>query len=214
MNLSDSPSVAVARYAFIGAVCCSLALSAAAQIPNVQGQPAPAGQNPAPAAVALPTGYAIGVDDLLTVSFWQDKELSAEVVVRPDGKISLPLLGDVAAVGLTPEQLSTVVEKAASKFITEPDATVIVREVRSRKVFVVGEVVRPGVVLLNAEMNVLQVLASVGGLLEFADKSDLTIVRTENGQERRFKFNYSEVLRGRRMGQNIPMQPGDTILVH
>jgi polysaccharide export outer membrane protein len=156
----------------------------------------------------------IGVDDLLTVSFWRDSEHSADVVVRPDGKISLPLLNDIEAAGLTPEELAKVAEKAASKFITDPVATVIIREVRSRKVYVVGEVVKPGVVTLNDEMNVLQALASVGGPLEFADKEDITIVRKENGQERRFRFNYNEVLRGRRMQQNIVLQPGDTILVH
>ena len=196
----------------VGAGCCALLVTVAdvGAGPSAQTDR----QGPAVQEVPLPPGYVIGVDDLLTVSFWRDEELSAEVVVRPDGKISLPLLDDVSALGLTPEELSAVVEEAASKFITEPDATVIVREVRSRKVFVVGEVARPGVVPLNADMNVLQVLASVGGLLEFADKNDITIVRTENGRERRIKFNYNDVLRGQRVEQNILVKPGDTILVH
>jgi len=170
--------------------------------------------NPAPAATVVPPGYVIGADDLLSIRFWSDTQLSADVVVRPDGKISIPLLNDVQAAGLTPEQLNAALEKAASKYIAEPDATVIVKEVRSRKVYVLGQVARPNTVTLNADMNVLQVLTAVGGLLEYADKGNIIIVRAENGRERRFKFNYNDVVKGKNVQQNILLQPGDTVIVN
>jgi polysaccharide export outer membrane protein len=170
--------------------------------------------NATPVGITPPPGYVIGADDLLSVRFWADTQLSADVVVRPDGKISVPLLNDVQAAGLTPEQLNSVLEQAASKYIAEPDATVIVREVRSRKVYVLGQVARPNQVALNAEMNVLQVLTAVGGLLEYADKSNIIILRVENGRERRLKFNYNDVVKGKNVQQNILLQPGDTVVVN
>jgi len=166
-----------------------------------------------PASAALPPGYVIGPEDLLTIVFWRDKEISGDAAVRSDGMISLPLLNDVRAAGLTPEQLSAELEKAASKFIADPDATVIVREIRSRKVYVVGEVGKPGAVPLIGEMNVLQLLASVGGLLEHASRDDITVIRRQNGRERRFRFNYNEVVKGKNGQQNILLQPGDTVVV-
>jgi polysaccharide export outer membrane protein len=155
----------------------------------------------------------IGTDDILNVVFWRDKDLSADVVVRPDGKISLPMLNDIQAAGFTPEQLSVVVKGTARKYIVDADATVIVKEVRSRKVFVIGEVTKPGPVLLTSEMNVLQLIAEAGGFLEHANKSNVVIVRTENGREQRFKFNYKDVVKGKKVEQNIVLKPGDTILV-
>jgi polysaccharide export outer membrane protein len=169
------------------------------------------------ASVAASTapGYVVGVDDLLSIRFWADTQLSADVVVRPDGKISLPLLNDVQAAGLTPVQLGESLEQAAAKFITDPDATVIVREIRSRKIFVMGQgIAKQGTVPLNGEMTVLQAIAMAGGLLEYAKKDDITILRSENGQEKRFKFKYGDVTKGKNMKQNIILQPNDTILVN
>ena len=123
------------------------------------------------------------------------------------------MLNDVPAAGLTPEQLSATVIAAATKFIRDPGVTVLVKEVRSRKVYVVGEVGAPGVFQLGSEMNVLQALAQAGGLLEHANKSDIVVVRTVKGQEQRFKFNYNDVVRGKNTQQNIRLLPGDTILV-
>ena len=169
---------------------------------------------PPSASVAPPAGYVIGADDLLSIRFWADAQLSTDVVVRPDGKISVPLLNDVQAAGMSPEQLNQVLKKAASKFIEDPDVTVIVREIRSRKVYVLGQVGRPGPVPLNTDMNVLQVLTAVGGLLEFADKENVIIVRSESGRERRLKFNYKDVVRGKNVQQNVLLQPGDTVIVN
>jgi polysaccharide export outer membrane protein len=169
----------------------------------------------APTPLALPKDYVIGVQDVLHVVFWSasSKDLSAEVLVRPDGKISLPILNDVAAVGMTPEQLAAEITKVATKFVRDPGATVIVKEVHSRKVYVVGEVAKPGPFPLGGEMNVLQAIAEAGGFLEVAKKGDVVIVRNENGKERRYKFNYNDVVRGKNVEQNIRLIPGDTIVV-
>jgi polysaccharide export outer membrane protein len=167
----------------------------------------------APAGVALPVGYLIGAEDVLTIVFWREKEMSAEVVVRPDGKISLPLLNDIDAAGFTPDQLRGQLIKAASKYLEDPNATVVVKEIHSRKVFVSGQVGKPGSFPLIGDMNVLQMIAHVGGLLEYADAKNIVIVRSENGQERRFKFNYKDVVKGKNIQQNIVLKPGDTIIV-
>lgn len=200
---------------FVHASCvCLMALAplapAAAQAPSPAAAPR---ATSTPAAATLPEGYVIGPEDVLVVTFWRDKELSGEVVVRPDGKISLPLLNDVQAAGYTPEQLAAVVKEAATKYIADPEATVIVEEIRSRKVSVLGEVGRQGTVSLTRDMNVLQLIAEVGGLLEYADRKNIVIIRSENGSERRLPFNYEDVIKGRGLQQNIMLKPGDIVLV-
>src|SRR4029077_10410918 len=165
------------------------------------------------ASPTLPKDYVIGVEDVLSVVFWKDKELSAEVLVRPDGKISLPMLNDVPAAGMTPEQLAASVQQVAAKYVRDPGVTVMVKEIRSRKVYVIGEVAKPGTFHLANEMNVIQIIAEAGGCLETANKGDVVVVRNEDGQERRFKVNYSEVVKGKNVGQNIKLLPGDTILI-
>jgi polysaccharide export outer membrane protein len=165
------------------------------------------------APLVLPKGYVIGPEDVLSIVVWREKDLAGDVIVRPDGMISLPLLNDVQAAGYTPEQLAVIVEKAAIKYVTDSDTTVIVKQINSRKVYVLGEVGKPGAFPLTSEMNVLQLIASVGGLAEFADKKNVMILRMENGRERRFKFNYNEVIEGKNLQQNIMLQPGDTVLV-
>jgi len=163
----------------------------------------------------LPDDYVIGAEDLLGVVFWreQDRALNAEVVVRPDGKISVPMLNDVRAAGLTPEQLAASINQAAAKYIRDAAATVIVRQIHSRKVFVIGEVAKPGTIDIGGELKVLQAIAQAGGFLEHANKSDVAIVRTVGGREQRFKFNYKDVTRGKSPEQNIRLKPGDTVLV-
>jgi polysaccharide export outer membrane protein len=189
----------------------------AAQSPTPANETAPVRAAIEPAVVpnnpALPKDYVIGVEDVLNVVFWRDKDLSAEVIVRPDGKISLPILNDVRAAGMTPVQLAAALQQAAARFVRDSGATVIVREIHSRKVYVVGEVVKPGTYPLGSEMNVMQLIAEVGGFAEGAKKNDVIIVRTENGQEHRFKFNYNEVVRGKNVQQNIQLLPGDMMLV-
>ena len=178
-----------------------------------------AANRPAAAAVGtvvgvpLPAKYVIGIGDVLAIAFWREQALSGDVVVRPDGKISLPLLNDVQASGSTPEELAHVLAGAAVKFVDEPDVAVIVKEIHSRRVFLVGQVATPGMVPLTGEMNVLQLIAVGGGLLEYADRKNIVITRTQDRQEMRFKFNYDDVLKGKNVRQNILLRPGDTVVV-
>ncbi|HEY1304582.1 MAG TPA: polysaccharide biosynthesis/export family protein, partial [Vicinamibacterales bacterium] len=178
-------------------------------------KPAPPAETPvtAVASVPLPAGYVIGAEDVLSIVFWQEKNMSADVVVRPDGKISLPLLNDVQAVGLTPDQLRAELVKGASKYIADPNATVVVKEIRSRKVFITGNVGKAGTYPLIGEMNVLQLIALAGGLLEYADSKNITIMRNEGGQQQSFKFNYKDVTKQKHVEQNITLKPGDTVIV-
>jgi polysaccharide export outer membrane protein len=172
-----------------------------------------AGQPLVPAGAPLPPGYTIGSEDVLTVVFWREKDLSTDVVVRPDGLITLPLLNDVQAAGLTPEQLRTRLTTAAGKYVTEPTVTVVVKAINSRKVFITGQVVRGGPFPLGGPITVLQLIAMAGGLQEFAKGDKIIILRTEDGKSISFPFNYNEVIRGRNLKQNIELKPGDTVLV-
>jgi len=213
-------AVRIGAFASLLSVCLCIPLpvlcaaqSTSPQSSTIQTPPVGAAAVPKDASPDLPKDYVIGISDILNVVSWRDKELSAEVVVRPDGKISLPMLNDVPAAGMTPEQLAAGIQKAAQKFVRDPGITVIVKEIHSRKVYVVGEVNKPGTVSFGSEMNVLQAIAEAGGFLESANKSDVVIVRNENGHERRFKFNYNDVVRGKNVAQNIRLLPGDTILI-
>lgn len=166
-----------------------------------------------PQAVTAPADYIIGPDDILTIAYWREKDLSADVVVRPDGKISLPLVNDIQAAGMTPDQLRDAVQKAAGRYVTDPSVTIVVKQINSRKVFVTGNVNKPGPVPMNEAMTVLQVLAMSGGLTEFANEKEILILRTERGQPQTYKFNYKDVRRGKSLQQNIVLKPGDTIVV-
>ena len=194
------------------AVCLvGLATTGQAQTPVAPQLAAP--NAAAPAGVVLPPGYVIGAEDVLTIVFWRDKELSADVVVRPDGRISLPLLNDLQAAGYTPEQLRAQVEQAAKKYIDEPNATVIVKAVNSRKVHIIGNVGKAGTYPLAGDMTVLQFIALAGGLQEYADAKNIRIMRKEEGQDRTLKFNYKDVVKGKHLDQNIALKPGDTVIV-
>ena len=166
-----------------------------------------------PAGVTPPAGYVIGPDDVLTVVFWGEKDMSAEVAVRPDGKISLPLINDIDAAGLTPDQLMANVAAAAAKYLENPAVTVGVKQINSRKVFISGEVAKPGGYPLTGPTTVLQLIALAGGLSEFADTKNIVVMRTENGRPMGYKFNYKDVLRRRNLKQNIELKPGDTVVV-
>ena len=178
-------------------------------------QPAPRATAPTnlPEGVTTPTGYTIGADDVLVVIFWQDKEMSGEVTVRPDGKITLPLINDVQAAGLAPTQLRDSIEEAAAKFLREPNATVVVKQINSRKVYITGLVTRPGGYSLTVPTTVLQLIAMSGGLMEYAKKDGIVVLRTENGKQTSYRFNYKEVAQQKNLNQNILLQIGDTVLV-
>lgn len=166
-----------------------------------------------PAGVPLPADYVIGPEDVLTIIFWREKDLSSEVIVRPDGRISLPVIQDISATGLTPEQLRESLTKTAERFVEDPNVTVVVKEIKSRKVFITGEVTRPGPYNITAPMTIVQLIAMAGGLLEYADAKNIVIMRTENGDQTSYKFNYREVSEGKNLKQNIQLKPGDTVIV-
>src|SRR5262249_19770844 len=158
--------------------------------------------------------YVIGPDDVLSIVFWKDKDLSVEVTVRPDGKVSLPLLNDVQAQGRTPDELRDALKVAAAAFLEDPNPTVIVKEIKSRRVFITGQVEKPGPYPLTGDMTVLQLIAMAGGMREFADGSNITIMRkAADGSTQMLPFNYRDVLKRKNLRQNVQLKPGDTVVV-
>ena len=176
--------------------------------PGVQAPtdiPADPSQQPLPA-------YQIGAGDVLRVSVWKEPEVSVDgIAVRSDGKISLPLIKEVSAVGLAPADLETILTREFSRYINNPAVTVIVKEINSQKVYLVGGVVRPGSLPLRTPMTVLQVLAEAGGLTDYAKRKKIYIIRKD--QEARIPFNYESVLKGENPEQNVAVRAGDTIVV-
>lgn len=168
---------------------------------------------PTPASAVLPPGYVIGPEDVLAVLFWRDQEMSGEYVVRPDGRITLPLLNDIQAAGLTPEQLREALTVAASRLIEDPSVTVGVKAINSRKVFITGMVGKSGAYPLTSPTTVAQLISVAGGLQEFADAKNIMIVRTENGRQVAYKFNYKDFSKGKNLKQNIELKPGDQVIV-
>jgi polysaccharide export outer membrane protein len=157
--------------------------------------------------------YVIGQDDVLDISVWKEPDVSRQVPVRPDGKISLPLLNDVQATGLTPMQLQAQLTEKLRKFLTDPQVTVIVTAINSRRVYMMGEINRPGAIPLVPNMTILQAISTAGGLSQFANSSKIQVLRTENGKQATYFFNYKDVIRGVRTEQNILLKPGDSIVV-
>ena len=201
-------------FLFIGAVMFS--------VPDASAQEAgkgsaaagfPATSVATSASATPPPGYVIGPGDMLSILFWRDKDMSTDVTVRPDGKISLPLLNDITAAGFAPDELRLKLKEAAGKFIEDPDVSVVVREIKSRNVFITGLVARPANYSLNADMTVLQLIAVAGGLLEYAHSDKIVVIRNEGGHEQHRKFNYKEVLEQKNVAQNIILKPGDTVVV-
>jgi polysaccharide export outer membrane protein len=179
-------------------------------------QTPPASSGAAPGAtvgVALPDGYVIGAEDVLSIVFWREADMSAEVTVRPDGRISLPLINEVTAAGLTPDQLRDHLMEVAKKFVKDPAVTVVVRTINSRKIFITGNVARPGAYLLPGRMTVLQLIAMSGGILEYADTKRIVVMRTEESGSKAYPFNYNEIRKGKNLQQNIELKPGDTVIV-
>jgi len=158
--------------------------------------------------------YVIGPGDILAIVFWREPDMSAgEVTVRPDGRISIPLLNDILVTGLTPDQLRQKLATDAQRYVQEPNVTIVVKQINSRRVYIVGQVAKPGPYSLTAPMNVLQLISTAGGLLEYADDKNIVIMRNENGKITNFMFNYKDVLHRKNLKQNIDLKPGDSILV-
>jgi polysaccharide biosynthesis/export protein len=198
------------------ALAASLSVASAQQKPNPPARNASSAGNSSPtipAGAPVPADYVIGADDVLTVIFWREKDVSGDVAVRPDGRISLPLLNDVEAAGLTPEQLRVRLTEAASTLLEEPTVTVVVKQINSRKVFITGQIAKPGTYPLGGPTNVVQLIAMAGGVLEYADDKNISIMRMEKGKQVSLRFNYDEVKKRKNLQQNIDLRPGDTIIV-
>lgn len=157
------------------------------------------------------TEYRIGPQDVLQIDVWKEPEITRTIPVRPDGKISLPLLNDVQAAGLTAMQLAGKIREGLTKYLTNPQVTVTVTQINSRRVFVTGEVVKSGALPLLPGMTVLQALSSSGGFTQFAREKGIYILRTENGKQVKLPYNYREVLKGKQ--EDVVLQPGDVIVV-
>ncbi len=156
--------------------------------------------------------YVIGADDTLHISVWKEPDLTETLPVRPDGKISMPLLNDVTAAGLTPLQLRDTITERLKKYIADPRVTVVVTGMNSRRVFATGEVTHTGPMTLLPHMTMLQALAQAG-FTQFANLKAIYLLRSENGKQAKLPFNYKEVVKGNHPEQNIELRPGDTIVV-
>jgi len=210
--------------AFVGSLVCVISIAcempafAQAQAPPPQPPPATSTAAPPPAVVRppdlmVPGNYIIGTDDLLSIVYWRDKEMSTDARVRPDGRISLPLINEVMAAGLTPEALQKKITEESKKFMEDASITIVVREINSLRVFITGEVNKPGPYPITSATTVMQLISLAGGLREYANAKNIMIMRKEGDKQTSFKFNYKEVASGKNLKQNVDLKPGDTVVV-
>jgi len=157
--------------------------------------------------------YVIGPEDVLEISVWQNEDVSRVVAVRPDGKISLPLIHDIQAAGLTAEELKEVVAEELEPYVDTPEVTVIVEQINSWRIYVQGEVREPGVYPIRSKTTLSQVISMVGGFTEFAKESKIQVVRNRGGERETIKVNYNRIVSGQSPAQDIYLEPGDTIIV-
>jgi polysaccharide export outer membrane protein len=201
----------VKRYSI---VLCLLMMPAGmlAQASSAVSNSASAPADKATNASTNATDYVIGADDTLHISVWKEPDLSETLPVRPDGKISMPLLGDIDAAGMSPADLGTSIREKLKKYVADPRVTVVVTGMNSQRIFVTGEVTKSGSMTLLPHMTVLQALASAG-FTQFANLKNIYLLRSENGRQVRHPFNYKEVVKGNHPEQNVELKPGDTIVV-
>lgn len=183
-------------------MCCSLVWASSA---FAQG-----GDN---IAAVTTSAFVLGPGDMLQIAVWRDEDLTREVLVRPDGKVSFPLINEVQAAGRTVEELREDVEKRIAEWVPDSPVSVVLTSLGSPQVFVVGKVARPGAYLMSGRMSVIQVLALAGGMTTFSDDDDILIVRPGENGETLFRFDYSKLEKGKKLEQNIQLLPGDTIIV-
>jgi polysaccharide export outer membrane protein len=203
---------AVAALMLIGSI--ALAQAAPAQPAAVAASDKAASDKATLAVSASPAGpeYVIGPEDALHIAVWREADLTASLPVRPDGKISLPLLDDVQAAGLTPKQLANSITEKLKKFLADPRVTVVVTQINSKRIYLVGEVLHVGATPMLPNMTVLQALSSAG-LNQFANTKRIYVLRTENGKHQKLPVNYRKLVKGEQIEQNYLLQPGDTIVV-
>jgi polysaccharide biosynthesis/export protein len=186
----------------MGQLCYARGMQAAADSANGGGVETPA---------VSPTAYKIGVGDVLHILVWEEPQLTETAVVRPDGKVSLPLVSELNVAGLTPEAVEQTLTERLIKFVHKPRVTVTVQEIHSRMVYITGEVQRPGAYPLLDAMNVVQLVARSGGLTDFAKQRQVYVLRAVNSA--RVNVNYEKVLKGQAPQQNVELAPGDTVVV-
>ena len=190
-----------------------LAQANAPQSGDAKPTPSPASAAPT-GGVAHDDSYVIGASDVLAINVWKEPDVSRVIPVRSDGKISLPLAGEVQASGQTPKQLEQEIGKRLSSYISEPEVTVIVQESKSRRINILGMVSKPGSYLLTNSMTVLDAIAMAGGFKDFAKQKNIYVLRQgANGAQTRLPFNYKDVIKGRNTSQNVQLEPGDTVVV-
>ncbi|TKB74248.1 MAG: polysaccharide export protein [Nitrospira sp.] len=170
----------------------------------------PAGSDPLPAAEAP---YLLGPEDIVKISVWRDEHLTQEVVVRPDGMISFPLVGDVPAAGRTIEDVRLELVKRLNRFVQNPQVSIMATKILSYKIYVIGRVHKPGEFLVGHYTDVLQALSLAGGLNQFAAENDIRVMRRNRGEQQVFQFRYGDVRKGKDMGQNIILERGDVVVV-
>ena len=157
--------------------------------------------------------YIIGPQDMLDINVWKEPELTRVVPVRPDGKISMPLLNDVQAAGLTPMTLAANITTSLKKFVSDPQVTIVVTQINSQRIYILGEVARPGAFPLLPGMTMLEGLSSAGGFTQFANTKKIYLLRKVNGKMEKYPFNYKDVIHGKAPDQNVSLKAGDTIVV-
>ncbi|HWZ81744.1 MAG TPA: polysaccharide biosynthesis/export family protein [Terriglobales bacterium] len=215
MTLKRNPLPAI----LILALALMIAVSVQAQSGTApQPATAPAGKVAAeshpPDKAHSDDAYTIGANDVLAINVWKEPDITRSVPVRSDGKISLPLAGELQASGQTPRQLEDEITKRLKNYISDPEVTVIVTESKSQKINILGMVARPGTYLLSGSTTVLDAIAMAGGFKDFAKQKSIYVLRTNpDGTQKRFPFNYKEVIQGKSLEQNIRLQSGDTVVI-
>ena len=195
------------------AIVLAASVSLAAQAPPAPAQEPTAKPSSAASPVTPPPDYVIGKGDVLEVVYRDEKEISGDRLVRPDGKITIPLVGDVEVAGLAPEQAREAIVKASAALYKNPTITLGVKNINSRMVFINGGVAKPGPYRLHGPMTVLQLISLAGSFREWVDTTKVTIIRNEGGRRTSLKFNYKEVIAGKNLDQDIELKPGDIVTV-
>jgi polysaccharide export outer membrane protein len=163
---------------------------------------------------SFPGEYVLGVEDRLSISVWKEPELSRTVIIRPDGKVTCPLVGDIQAAGRTAKQLSADLTTALARFVKEPVVNVTVESIESYKVYVLGEVSTQGALILRRRTRLLEAIALSGGMTQFANKSDVVLIRYDDDKESRTRIDYRKIVSGEKAELNVFLKPGDTIIVN
>jgi polysaccharide biosynthesis/export protein len=204
--------IALIPLVLVGVEIGAMAGQSDAQPTDNKPKAPPAAEISKPAKAAAGPTYVIGAEDTLHIDVWKEPDLTTTLPVRPDGMISLPLLNDVQAAGLTPMQLAASISEKLKKYLADPRVTVVVTQMNSQRYYVTGEVLHSGAQALLPDMTVLQALANAG-FTQFANTKGIYLLRQENGKQQRIPVNYKQLVKGEAMGQNIIIKPGDTIVV-